>query len=103
MRRFVTAVFFASLGAVVMACAFGLHFVQSPTGFHVVWKSRPSLKDVYVDTRAWKRDEWKNHPDLVAALKRAGKTDIIPRPKPPSNPVRDFWNKLTTGGNTRTD
>lgn len=100
MRRFVTAVFFLGLGAVLMTCAFGLHFIQSPVGFHVIWKSRPSLKDVYVDTRPWSRNEWKNHPDLIRALRRAGRDDVVPRAKP-ADSVRDLFQKLTNGGGTK--
>lgn len=96
MRKFVGAVFCIGLGAVLMTCAFGLHFIQSPTGFSVIWKSRPSLKDVYVDVRRWKRDEWKNHPDLVKALHEAGKSDVVPKTTR-ENPVRDLWRNLTDG------
>ncbi len=94
MRKFIGAVFFMAVGALLMTCAFGLHFVQSPTGFFVIWKSRPSLKDIYVDTRPWKPDEWVKHPDLVQALRRADKSEVVPKPAL-GNPIKQFFQKFT--------
>ncbi len=82
MRRILTAIALMGLGGMLTVGAFGFHIVRSPRGDLIIWKSRPSLKDVYVDVRNWKSDEWKKHPDLTKALREAGRADVVPKPQP---------------------
>lgn len=94
MRKIIGALFFMTLGAVLATFAFGTHIVRSRSGHFVVWKTRPSLKDVYADIRVWKPEEWKNHADLAKALQEAGRGDLIPPAKPePLRPFRGFFSR----------
>lgn len=94
MRKLIAAVFFMSLGAVLMTCAFAFHFVRGPSGHVIVWKVRPSLKDVYADVRVFKPDDWKQHRMLAKALQNSRHKDLAPKPAD-SNPVRAFFDKLS--------
>ena len=97
LRKVIAALFFMMLGSVLTAGAFGLHVVRGPAGHFTIWKTRPTLKDVYVDVRHWKRDEWKNHPDLVRAIIESGHDDVLPKPKPEStNPFARFFEQLSS-------
>lgn len=99
LRKVISALFFMLLGALLTAGAFGLHVVRGPAGHFTIWKTRPSLKDVYVDVRGWKREKWKKHPDLVQALIESGHEDVLPEPKPkPVNPLQRFFENLTGNG-----
>lgn len=99
MRRVMMAVFFMGLGGLLTVGAFGFHVVRSPRGDFVIWKSRPSLKDVYVDVRNWEHGEWKKHPDLKKALHEAGRDEIVPKPKP-LDPLQKFLRTIG-GGDAR--
>ena len=83
------------LGGGISAGLISLHVVRSPQGIFAVRKTRPSVHDAYIDIRKWKRAEWKNHPELIKALKESGHADLIPQQRPDvGNPIREFWKKL---------
>ena len=96
LRKIAAALFFMMLGSALTTGAFGLHVVHGPRGHFTILKTRPSLKDAYVDIRTWKREEWKDHPNLVQALVESGYKDVLPKPNPLSdNPVARFFENLT--------
>lgn len=87
-RKFLSAVFFMMLGGILAACAIGLHIVCAPTGLLAVRKTRPAVKDLYVDIRRWTRQDWQKHPDLEKALIEAGHQDLLPHKSPAEGLLR---------------
>lgn len=104
MRKVIAAVFFMSLGAILMTGAFAFHVVRTPGGHIIVWKVRPSLKDVYADVRDWKPDDWKHHRMLVKALKDSGRGELVPQTRPRTpGPFRAFLDRLKGKPQDRSD
>jgi hypothetical protein len=92
-RKILSAAFFMMLGGILASCAIGLHVVRADSGMLAVRKTRPTLKDVYVDIRRWNRQDWRDHPDLAKALVESGHQDLVPQKQPaagllPFNPFR---------------
>jgi hypothetical protein len=92
-RKILSAAFFMMLGGILAALAIGLHIVRAPTGLLAIRKTRPALKDLYVDIRHWTRQDWREHPHLEKALVEAGHQDLVPHKSPaagllPFNPFR---------------
>jgi len=86
-RKILSAAFFFVLGGMLSACAIGFHVVRSDIGMLAVRKTRPTVKDFYVDIRRWNRQDWKAHPDLAKALAAAGHQDLVPRQRPAAGPL----------------
>ena len=74
MKGFVTGL---ACGAGVMYAAMMFHLVRSNDGFHVIPKVAGQLKDTYVDIREFGFGDWKDHPELSAALVKADRADLM--------------------------
>jgi hypothetical protein len=86
-RKILSAAFFMVLGGILTACAIGFHVVRSDVGMLAVRKTRPTVKDFYVDIRRWNRQDWKDHPHLAKALAEAGHQDLVPQQRPATGPL----------------
>ncbi|MDZ4819177.1 MAG: hypothetical protein SGJ20_09415 [Planctomycetota bacterium] len=73
--------FYLFLGAVIGAgLIYGslmYHLVQSKEGWDLVPKTSASFTDTYVDIRAFTVTDWTSHSELVAALIKAEKQNLM--------------------------
>jgi hypothetical protein len=80
MRRLFAMVFGSLLGAAAMFIAFKFHTIRTTDDWWVltfVPKPQAVLIDAYVDVREWNAAEWTKHPDLVKAMIKNGKGDLV--------------------------
>lgn len=57
--------------------AINYHVVYAKDGLHLINKTPPRLSETYVDVRDFSAGDWAQHPELILALKKAGKDDIL--------------------------
>jgi hypothetical protein len=57
--------------------ASNFHLIYAKDGLHFIRKSPPRLAEVYVDVRDFDTQQWLAHPELVVAIEKAGKRDIL--------------------------
>jgi hypothetical protein len=55
----------------------GRHFVQTTNGMVVMDKRFMTLKETFVDVRAWKSEDFDAHPDIKRALNEHGYRDLL--------------------------
>ena len=80
MRRLIAIVFGMLLGGAIVFVAFKYHVVRAAEKeFLFVPKQQASLVDAYVDIRQWDATQWDKHPELVAALTRYGRPELVKR------------------------
>ena len=77
MRRLMAAVFGMILGGGLVYFAFQYHLVRTEDEVLVVPKREASLVDPYADVRRWRAADWNQHPELVDALVKYGRSDLV--------------------------
>jgi hypothetical protein len=77
MGRLTTFVFGGVIGAVLVFGALKYHLVKAGDGYHLVPKTESSLEDAYVDIRSFGPEQWSQHQELMSALVKADKTNLI--------------------------
>ncbi len=65
------------LGGAAVFAALKYHVLRTASGFEVVPKVEASLSDTYVDVREFGAGDWTEHEQLVAAILRADREDIL--------------------------
>jgi hypothetical protein len=65
------------VGALALYAALSFHVVRAEDGHHVIAKTTLALHDTYVDIRPFGVNEWKDHLELVEAMRKAGKKDLV--------------------------
>ncbi len=94
MRRLFALLFGMVLGGAAMYVGFKYHVVRvGEKKFLFVPKQQAELKDAYVDIRNWDSKEWKKHPELIEALRRYGRADLVKLPEPDFNWMEELWKK----------
>ncbi|MGI9474101.1 MAG: hypothetical protein ACR2NZ_21350 [Rubripirellula sp.] len=64
-------------GALLLSVAMHYHFVRGNEGVYLVPKISNNLSDVYVDTRAFGLEQWKDHKPLAAAIMESEQSHLI--------------------------
>lgn len=77
MRRWSTFVLGMLVGALLIYSVLNYHVIHASDGLHVVPKVNAQLAATYVDIRAFGPRDWMNHPEILAALERADRGDLI--------------------------
>ena len=98
MRRLFAMVFGGMLGAAAMFIAFKFHTLRTTEDWWrltFVPKPQAALVDAYVDVRTWNAAEWTKHPDLVKAMIKNGKGDLV-RESVTSNFMENIFGKPTS-------
>jgi hypothetical protein len=54
------------------------HIVRAEDSWGLVPKRYASLNGTYFDTRGWTLTEWSEHPDLLWALYKNDRQDLVP-------------------------
>ncbi len=65
------------IGFTLYHAATNYHFLYASDGLHMVHKIPPRLEEIYVDVRHFTPQDWLVHPELAAAVERAGKQEMI--------------------------
>ncbi|MFO0918134.1 MAG: hypothetical protein U0872_07455 [Planctomycetaceae bacterium] len=62
-----------------MAAAYGAPLViwRTDENWIIVPRSGVTLKDAYADIRQWSVKEWREHPELMRDLVKAGRAEVI--------------------------
>lgn len=95
MRRLFAMVFGGMLGAAAMFIAFKFHTIRTKEDWWdltFVPKPQAALIDAYVDVREWNAAEWTKHPDLVKAMIKNGRGDMV-RQSVTSNFLENIFGK----------
>ncbi len=53
------------------------HVVRADSGLHLAPKLSQSLAETYVDIRHYGVDDWAKHPEVAAAVAKAGKGELV--------------------------
>jgi hypothetical protein len=70
--------FGTAVGAGAGYFALNYHVVHGPDGPFVVSRTeQPPIRSAYVDVRNWSAAMWRQHPEVTAALIKAGHSDVI--------------------------
>lgn len=77
MRRWTTFLAGVAAGALLLYCVLHFHVVNTSDGLHLVPKTEARLAGTYVDIREFGPRQWLEHPDVLLALQRAERTDLI--------------------------
>ena len=77
MRRWGTFLAGVAAGVVLLYTVLNFHLIRARDGLHLVPKTDAQLADTYVDIREFGPRQWLEHPDVVLALQRAERTDLI--------------------------
>lgn len=64
-------------GALIMYVAMHYHVVRGNQGVYLVPKLSNNLSDVYVDTRDFDIDDWRQHKPLAAAIMESNQTHLL--------------------------
>jgi hypothetical protein len=67
----------AAVGAVLLYGAMTHHLVRTPKGLQIVPKTNASFDDSYVDVRSFSLSDWAEHRELVTAIVKAEKDQIL--------------------------
>lgn len=65
------------LGVITLYVSLHVHVIRTDEGFHYVQKATITLRDTYVDVRAWDAAVWTDHPGLADSLAKANRTDLL--------------------------
>ena len=57
--------------------AINYHFLYAADGLHMVHKTPPRFEEIYIDVREFTPQDWVAHPELAAAVEKAGKQEVI--------------------------
>jgi len=77
MRRLMTFVLGMITGAALLYGALNYHVILAQDGIHCVPKAHPRLTATYVDIRGFTVADLAQHPDVVEALIRANKRELM--------------------------
>jgi hypothetical protein len=64
-------------GASLMYVAMHYHVVRGNRGVYLVPKLSNSLADVYVDTRGFEIEDWRQHKPLAAAIMESNQSHLL--------------------------
>ena len=64
-------------GAVLLYVAMHYHVVRGNDGIFIVTKINNGLSDVYVDTREFQLNDWKEHKSLAAAIMQSNQSQLL--------------------------
>lgn len=74
MSRFIAGMF---CGAALLFVAMHYHVVRGNEGVFLVPKISKNLSEVYVDTRDYQLDDWKEHKTLAAAIMQSNRSHLL--------------------------
>lgn len=74
MSRFI---FGMMAGALLMYVAMHYHLVRGNEGVYLVPKISNNLSDVFVDTRSFGLEQWKEHKPLAAAIMQSDQSHLL--------------------------
>ncbi len=77
MRRLMTFIFGMVTGGVLLYGALNYHIIRANDGFHLVPKTGTRLAGTYVDIREMTVADLANHADILDALIRANKQQLL--------------------------
>lgn len=77
MRRLYNFLLGVVVGFGLYHAGYNYHVVQAADGMHLVAKQPPRFSQVYVDVRQFDLNDWKQHPELMVAIQKAGKGHIL--------------------------
>ncbi len=66
------------VGAGLAVGSMNYHVIRTADRFEFIPKKTANLQECYVDIRGWTFSDWTAHPDLVWALYKNNKQDLIP-------------------------
>lgn len=76
-RKLLGTIIFIAIGAGGMYYALGRHFVNTDDGYLIVPKAEMGLADTHVDIRQWKAADFREHPQVTAALVEHGHQELV--------------------------
>ena len=77
-RRILSRFLFGlAAGAILMFAAMHYHVVRGNHGCYLVPKLSANLSDVFVDTRRFDLEDWRNHKPLAAAIMQSDKKQLL--------------------------
>jgi hypothetical protein len=77
MRRWSTFLAGVAAGALLLYVVLNFHLIRARDGLHLVGKTSAQLAGTYVDIREFGPRNWLEHPEVLLALQRADRTDLI--------------------------
>jgi hypothetical protein len=77
MRRWVTFLSGVVVGGLLLYGVLSFHILHASDGMHLVPKIDAQLAGTYVDIRDFTPRDWIAHPEILAALQKAGRIDLI--------------------------
>lgn len=102
MRRLGAVLFGVLLGGGLVWFGFHYHVVRTGEGLLYVPKTSATLVDTYVDIRDWSAEEWQDHPDLIAAVVKDGREELIVQPTS-GDIIRRLFDKFRGAARDETD
>ncbi len=64
-------------GGIFVLGALKYHVIHAEDGIHLVPKMGVTFQETYVDIRNFKPRDWAEHPNVSAAMVRAGKANLM--------------------------
>ena len=77
MGRIYTFLVGVVIGFGLYHAAIHYHVVYATDGLHLIAKRPPRFAEVYVDVRNFGLADWQKHPQLILAIEKAGKREIL--------------------------
>ena len=77
MRRLMTFILGMVVGGILLYGALSYHFIRADDGLHVIPKSSATLVSTYVDIRKFTVADLANNADIVEAIMRANKQELL--------------------------
>ena len=77
MNRIIIFIIGIVSGTAVTTAVHHSHLVRTDENWIIVPRSGVTLKDAYADIRQWSVKEWREHPELMRDLVKAGRAEVI--------------------------
>jgi hypothetical protein len=77
MRRWSTFLAGVAAGALLLYAVLHFHVINTRDGLHLVPKTEARLAGTYVDIREFGPRQWLEHPDVLLALQKADRSDLM--------------------------
>ena len=77
MRRWGTFMFGVLVGGLLLYGVLNYHVIQARDGTHLIPKVNAQLASTYVDIREFTPRDWIDHPEILEALHRAKRDDLL--------------------------
>lgn len=77
MRRWFTFLSGVVVGGLLLYGVLNFHLLRASDGLHVIPKINAQVAGTYVDVRNFSLRDWVEHPEIIAALRDAGRNDLI--------------------------